>query len=66
MSQRVRLRLAESVGLRLTSGLGHCFGEIREEHGEPEPERELKREAEAAMSLHDVAHQNAGGKHAPQ
>ena len=33
---------AQRVGLRLAPAFGHRLGEIGEEHGEPEPERDLE------------------------
>ncbi len=36
----VLARLAQRVGLRLAASLGHRLGEVREEDGEPEPERD--------------------------
>ena len=46
-----RARFAQRVGLRFAAAFGHGFGEIGEEHGEPEPERDLQLEAEAAGVL---------------
>ena len=40
--------LAQRVGLRLAAAFGHGFGEIGEQHGEPEPEDDLEGEAEIA------------------
>ncbi len=42
---RVLARLAQAVGLRLAAAFRHGFREIGEEHGEPEPDRELRDEA---------------------
>ena len=39
-------RLAQRVGLRLAAAFGHRLGEVGEQHGEPEPERDLQLEAE--------------------
>ena len=36
------------VGLRLAAALGHRLGEVGEQHGRPEPERDLQFEADAA------------------
>ena len=33
--------LAQRVGLRLAAAFGHRFGEVREQHRKPEPERDL-------------------------
>ena len=40
--------LAQRVGLRLAAAFRHRFGEVGEQHGEPEPERDLQVEAEPA------------------
>ncbi len=40
----VLARLAQRVGLRLAAALGHRLGEVGEEHGEPEPERDREDE----------------------
>ena len=45
---RLRARLAQRVRLRLAAPFRHRLGEVREEHREPEPERELEREAPVA------------------
>jgi hypothetical protein len=45
---------AQRVGLRLAAPFGHRFGEVREEHGEPEPQRDLQREAEVGAAAHQV------------
>ena len=42
LRQRVGLGLAEAVGLRFAARFRHGFGEIREQHREPEPERDLQ------------------------
>ena len=42
--------LAQRVGLRLAASFGHRFGEVREQHGQPEPERDLELEAEVAAA----------------
>ena len=34
---RLGARLAQRVGLRLAAALGHRLGEVREQHGEPQP-----------------------------
>ncbi len=39
-------RLAQRVGLRLAAAFRHRFGEVGEQHGEPQPERDLELEAE--------------------
>ena len=38
--------LRSDVGLRLAAAFGDGFGEIGEQHGEPEPEDDLEGEAE--------------------
>ena len=42
---RVLARLAQAVGLGLAAAFGDGFGEVGEEHGEPEPDGELGDEA---------------------
>ena len=42
---RFLARLAQAGGLRLAAAFGDGFGEVGEEHGEPEPDRELRDEA---------------------
>ena len=37
----VGLASSQSVGLGFAAAFGHRFGEVGEEHGEPEPERDL-------------------------
>ena len=37
---RLGARLAQRVGLRLAAALGHRLGEVREQHREPEPDRD--------------------------
>ena len=44
------LRLAQRVGLRLAAAFGHRFGEVGEQHRQPEPERDLQLEAELAAA----------------
>ena len=44
---RLGPRLAQRVGLRLAAPFGHRFGEVGEQHREPQPERDLQLEAEA-------------------
>jgi len=43
-------RLAQAVGLRLAAAFGDGFGEVGEQHGEPEPDRELHDEAVIRLS----------------
>ena len=44
LGDHVGLGLAQGVGLRLAARFGHGFGEVREQHREPEPQRDLQRE----------------------
>ena len=43
-------RLAQRVGLRLAAALGHRLGEVGEEHGEPQPGRDLAGEQRVARA----------------
>ena len=47
-------RFAQSVGLGFAAPFGHGFGEIGEQHGEPQPQRNLQTEAEFARVTRDV------------
>ena len=47
---RVLLRCAQRVGLRLAARFGHRLREVREEDGEPEPDRDLQREADVVAT----------------
>ncbi len=50
-------RLAQRIGLRFAAAFGHRFGEIGEEHREPEPERDLEQESERrAFRAHEHEH----------
>ena len=49
--QRLGARLAQGVGLRFASALCHRLGEIREEHREPEPDRDLQGEADRLLDV---------------
>ena len=53
LRRRVLARLAERVGLRLAAALGHRLGEVREEHREPEPERDGEDERRRRLALAD-------------
>ena len=44
------LRLAKRFSLRLAAPLGHRLGEVREQHRQPQPERDLQLEADVAGS----------------
>ena len=46
LRHRVRLGLAQRVGLRLAARFRHRLGEVGEQHREPEPQRDLKLEAD--------------------
>ena len=41
---RILARFAQALGLGFTAALGDGFGEVGEEHGEPEPDRQLSDE----------------------
>ena len=47
VGDRLGARLAQRVGLRLAAPFGHRLGEVREQHRQPEPDRDLQLEAEA-------------------
>jgi hypothetical protein len=55
---------AKGVGLRLSPSFGHRFREVGEEHGEPEPDRQLKRESDIAATGDDVAQEGNRREHA--
>ena len=66
LGDRVGLGLAQRVGLRLAARFGHRFGEVREQHREPEPQGDLQLEADAAGAGRDVAdHEDRGTSAAP-
>ena len=52
----VGLGLAQRVGLGLAARFGHRLGEVREQHREPQPERDLNAEADAGAAGDDVAY----------
>ena len=56
---------AECVGLGFAAALGHGFGEIGEEHREPEPQHDLKVEAEESRVARGVEDEFDGGEDAP-
>ena len=57
------LRLAQRGGLRLAAAFGHGFGEIGEQHGEPEPEIDLERQSRRWRAAGDeVAQEEDGGQ----
>ena len=57
-------RLAQRVRLRLAAPLGHRLGEVREEHGQPQPERDLQLESQMAAAAHGIAHELDCRQHA--
>ena len=54
--------LTQRRGLGLAATLGHGFGEIREQNGEPQPDNDLKRKAEIIAAVHPVADENDSGE----
>ena len=58
---RVGLGLAQRVGLRLAARFRHRFGEVGEQHREPQPQRDLKRETDARRADGDIADQEDRG-----
>ncbi len=53
--------LAQVVGLGLAASLGHRFGEVGEQHREPQPQRDLKLEGgERAAAEEEIAAQDHG------
>jgi hypothetical protein len=58
------LGFAERVSLRSAAAFGHGFGEVCEEHGEPEPERGLEIEAEVTLVMQAVGEEQDGGEDA--
>lgn len=59
---RLRAGLAQGIGLRLAAPLGDGFGEVGEEHGEPEPEVDLEGESDIAAAGGEVAQEENGRK----
>ena len=54
---------AQARGLRLAAALGHGFGEVGEQHREPQPERDLQDEAEASPRAGaEIAQEQDGGQ----
>ena len=64
VGDRLRSGFAQRVGLRLAAAFGHGFGKIGEQHREPQPERDLQVEAELALVVQRVAHQQNRCEHA--
>ena len=54
---RIRFRAAQGLGLRLSAALGHGLGEVREQHGEPQPRGDREVEAGVRPVTDEVAHQ---------
>ncbi len=63
MRDRFRAGFAQRVGLSLAAALGHGFGKIREEHGEPEPQSDLELESVARLVKGMVPDQVERGDH---
>ena len=49
-------------GLRLAAALGHGFGEIGEQDGEPQPNNDLEGETKMLAAVHPVADEDNGGE----
>ncbi len=58
------LGFAQGIGLRLAAALGHGLGKVGKKHREPQPQRDLKIEAEAGAVVQGVVDQQDGGQHA--
>ena len=56
----VAARAAQGVGLRLAAPLGDRLGEIRKQHREPEPERDLAGKRRRAIAGHEIANEEQG------
>ena len=56
---RVGARAAQRVGLRLAAPFGHGFGEIGEEHGEPQPGGDLAGEQRGAVLRDEIAQEES-------
>ena len=54
--------LLQRFGLRLAAAFGDGFGEIGEQHGEPEPEDDLEGEAEIGAAGDEIADEDHGGE----
>ena len=62
-----RARRAQRVRLRLAAALGDRLGEVREQHRQPEPDRDHADEPELAVSPADeVEHEDDGGDDAAE
>ena len=62
LGHRVGLGLAQRGGLRLAAAFGHRFGEIGEQHREPEPEIDLEGKAQIAAAGGQIAQKQDGGE----
>jgi hypothetical protein len=64
--QQLRLALGagllQRLGLRLAAAFGDGFGEIGEQHREPQPQDDLEGEGEALATRHQVAQEDHGGE----
>ena len=64
---RRRARRAQRVRLRLAAALGDRLGEVREQHGQPEPEGDHADEPErAGVPADEVEHEDPGRDHAAE
>ena len=52
----------QTISLRLATPFGNSFGEIREQHGEPQPQDDLEGEPDARVMLNHVAYEQKGGQ----
>ena len=59
---RLRALAPQRVGLGLAAALGDGFGEVGEQHGEPQPQDDLECEAEVGPARHQIANQDDGGE----
>ena len=57
LGARLGAGFAQTIGLRLAAPFRHRFGEVREQHGEPQPQDDLEGEPNARVMLDDVAHE---------
>ncbi len=64
LGARVAARLAQGVRLRLAAPFGDGFGEIGEQHGEPQPERDLAGEQRRALVRDEIAHEERASRRA--
>jgi hypothetical protein len=55
--------LPQARGLRLAAALGHSLGEIGKQHGDPQPDDDLKGEAEVLAAAQPFADEDHGGQH---